>query len=316
MTTRIRLGMNECMECKRNLPINCFEKEGERVRKTCKACRLIKLNERREEIKIYNNNKLEYPEEKICSSCSILQPCTAFNRRSSSNDGLNPKCKKCYSKARKIQSPTQLKDTPLRKTCVYCNSEKSIDNFKKNNKSADGYYHKCNTCWKPTVWTNEKQKEASKRWCEKNKDKLRQKWKKASEKLQRIIKQRLCARIKSALKLQTSRKNSKTYEYIGCTYDFLKSWIEYQFIDGMSWDKMSEIHIDHVIPCESYNLTEDSEAFTCFNWKNLRPCWAKENLEKSSHIIPELIEKQRQMVITFLNTPLPNPPGDREGGTN
>ena len=84
----------------------------------------------------------------------------------------------------------------------------------------------------------------------------------------------------------------------------------------MSWDNIGLWHIDHVTPCAAFDLTNSDEANTCFNWQNIRPCWAEDNMKKSSHIIPEVIEKHKEMVKQYLINPLPTHPGDRDGGVN
>lgn len=40
-------------------------------------------------------------------------------------------------------------------------------------------------------------------------------------------------------------------------------------------------HIDHIIPCSAFDLSEDSEQRICFNYKNMQPLWQKDNLKKS-----------------------------------
>ena len=61
---------------------------------------------------------------------------------------------------------------------------------------------------------------------------------------------------------------------------FVKKWIESQFVDGMSWDNHGEWHIDHIRPCASFDLTDPEQQKECFNYKNLQPLWAKDNLSK------------------------------------
>lgn len=81
---------------------------------------------------------------------------------------------------------------------------------------------------------------------------------------------------------------SKKWSYIlGYTVDELKVHIEKQFTKGMSWEKRSEIHIDHIIPVSSFNITDIyCEDFkSCFALSNLRPLWAKENMQKSDKIL-------------------------------
>ena len=43
--------------------------------------------------------------------------------------------------------------------------------------------------------------------------------------------------------------------------------------------------IDHIKPCSSFNLLDESEQLKCFNYKNLQPLWAHENLSKGDKII-------------------------------
>ncbi len=78
-----------------------------------------------------------------------------------------------------------------------------------------------------------------------------------------------------------SKKSAKTEELIGCTFQQLKEHIESQFTEGMSWERMGDIHVDHIRPCASFDLTDPEQQKECFNYKNLQPLWAKDNLEKS-----------------------------------
>jgi len=80
---------------------------------------------------------------------------------------------------------------------------------------------------------------------------------------------------------------------------FLKKWLTFLFTENMSWDNYGKWHIDHVKPCNSFNLAEESEQKICFNWKNLQPLWAKDNLEKGGKIDHNLIEKHLQKINEF-----------------
>ena len=50
----------------------------------------------------------------------------------------------------------------------------------------------------------------------------------------------------------------------------------------MTWDNYSQKgwHVDHIRPCESFNLQNEEEQMVCFNWRNLQPLWASENQQK------------------------------------
>lgn len=91
-------------------------------------------------------------------------------------------------------------------------------------------------------------------------------------------------RIHIELKKQGSKKEHKTIKYIGCTIPELIKHLELQFKEGMSWDNYGYDgwHIDHIIPCAHFDLTQESEQKKCFHYTNLQPLWAIDNLRKGA----------------------------------
>lgn len=82
--------------------------------------------------------------------------------------------------------------------------------------------------------------------------------------------------------LQGRAKAATTFELLGCTAAELKEHLERQFVDGMSWDNCgSEVHIDHIRPCASFDLSDPEEQKKCFHYTNLQPLWAEDNMKKS-----------------------------------
>ena len=51
---------------------------------------------------------------------------------------------------------------------------------------------------------------------------------------------------------------------------------------GMSWDNMGKWHLDHIKPCKTFDLSKQEEQLKCFNYKNIQPLWATDNLKKGS----------------------------------
>lgn len=97
------------------------------------------------------------------------------------------------------------------------------------------------------------------------------------------IKLNLRTRICKALNGNT--KSLPTMFLIGCEVDYLMYHIQEKFTDGMSWDNHGLWHIDHIKPCSKFDLTKESEQLICFNYTNLQPLWALDNLKKGSKYV-------------------------------
>jgi hypothetical protein len=82
--------------------------------------------------------------------------------------------------------------------------------------------------------------------------------------------------------------------YLGVSLEYFLKWIEYQFDENMNWDNQGTYwDIDHVIPCNNFNLENDEEIKKCFNWKNIRPCEKIENYKKNNKIVESLINDHK-----------------------
>lgn len=84
--------------------------------------------------------------------------------------------------------------------------------------------------------------------------------------------------------IKNNYKSKNTLKLVGCSVDFLKSYLEAFFANGMSWNNYGKWHIDHIKPCASFDLSKSSEQRKCFHYTNLQPLWAKDNLTKSDKI--------------------------------
>jgi site-specific recombinase XerD len=95
-----------------------------------------------------------------------------------------------------------------------------------------------------------------------------------------------CCRNRIRNCIKKGYKSQSSLFLTGCkTWDELKNHLEKKFTNGMSWANMGEWHIDHIIPCSSFDLTNIEQQMQCFHYSNLQPLWAKDNLSKSDKIV-------------------------------
>jgi hypothetical protein len=92
----------------------------------------------------------------------------------------------------------------------------------------------------------------------------------------------LRSRLGNAITAAKGSKHSSTMELTGCKIKELKKHLEEQFTEDMTWENHGEWHVDHIIPCSAFDLTEHQHQHVCFNWRNLQPMWGTENLSKSN----------------------------------
>ena len=149
----------------------------------------------------------------------------------------------------------------------------------------------------------DKLREYGKKYREENKDKIRQRNKKYfAENKDKLIegiskrykkdpnfrlKKIISYRVREELKKNNIKKISKSPELLGCTVQEAREHLEKQFKEGMTWENhgLYGWHIDHIIPCASFDLTDPDQQKKCFHYTNLQPLWAKENLIKGAKIL-------------------------------
>ena len=89
-------------------------------------------------------------------------------------------------------------------------------------------------------------------------------------------------RHKINLLLRQDIKSASTLELLGCTPEALWSHLESQFQAGMTRNNYGRggWHVDHKMPCVSFNLEDPEHQKKCFHYTNLQPLWEKENIKK------------------------------------
>ena len=92
----------------------------------------------------------------------------------------------------------------------------------------------------------------------------------------------LRSRILAAIKHAKTKKADKSVKLLGCGLDEARLHISKQFQPGMSWENHGAWHIDHIKPIALFDLSNSAEQLECFNYRNLQPLWAKDNLSKGA----------------------------------
>ncbi len=98
------------------------------------------------------------------------------------------------------------------------------------------------------------------------------------------IKGVLSSGLRSALK--KNKKSGRTIELLGCTIEEFKKYIESKFTEGMSWENygLRGWHIDHIIACDTFDLSQEEAQRFCFHYTNLQPLWGGDNLRKNAKV--------------------------------
>ena len=93
----------------------------------------------------------------------------------------------------------------------------------------------------------------------------------------------LRCRVRSVLK--GVKKSKPTLTMLGCTLEQFRQYMQAQFKRGMAWNNMgSHWHIDHIIPCSSFDLSNPEQQAICFHYTNMQPLEAFRNRKKHAKI--------------------------------
>lgn len=158
------------------------------------------------------------------------------------------------------------------KYCQYCKTLKSKIEFQKHRA-------KCRSC--RTLETRE--------WNSKNKEQHNSYQRQYKSKLYKTninfkIKQILRARLNKAIK--NGWKVGSSVDLLGCSIEDFKVYLESKFQDGMNWNNHSKNgwHIDHIMPLDNFDLSNENELKLACHYTNLQPMWSKENCSKSNKV--------------------------------
>tara|TARA_B110000008_G_scaffold43335_2_gene40945 strand:- start:6326 stop:6991 length:666 start_codon:yes stop_codon:yes gene_type:complete len=208
------------------------------------------------------------------------------------------------------------------KFCKGCNQTKELTEFGKRSKAPDGLQYKCKVCRRAAdkKWARnnpekkrandrkwrennrEKERAKSRKWRENNREKYRASSRKSNKRPE--AKKRINARLRERRKtdpqfrlarnlrsrlrkaLKGKNKSASTISLLGCSIPHLKDHLEKQFLPGMTWENHGPVwHVDHMMPCASFDLIDPEQQRQCCHYTNLQPLWGPENISKGDTII-------------------------------
>jgi DNA-nicking Smr family endonuclease len=199
------------------------------------------------------------------------------------------------------------------KLCRKCNTTKPIMDFSKNQSQCKECKrnHYLNNKDKWLTWkenNKERVEENMVRWRSENKDKIKEynalynqtykdkkhkafnEWYKNNStyykdryhndenfRIKSILRTRINVALRGQLKEETS------LNLLGCTVDDYKKYLSTMFDKNMSWDNYGTYwEIDHIVPCDSFDLSNLEEQKKCFHYTNTQPLTIPENRKKSN----------------------------------
>lgn len=301
-----------CSKCKQSKTLNCFYRDPSKIDNycpQCKECQKPILNKSKKKIRFNKKEKQNKPNKEVKRTTKQEKRKLEEWLRSL-NPEMNRKCKVCH-KERNIKNfygRSQVcfncfsKET---KKCSKCQEIKVLSHFTRAYTNLDGSSSHCIECdrkkgenyrnknrfklkerRKEKYWKNpEKQREKNRFNNIKYKEQKKQyTYQRRKNNIQVSIIDRLRCNVNSYIRLYSGRefKNTKTMDLLGCTRDFFVKYFESKFTEGMTWERFmnGEIHIGHIKPCCSFDLTDPEQQKQCFHYSNLEPQWSYYNLSK------------------------------------
>jgi hypothetical protein len=228
---------------------------------------------------------------KICTKCRQDKEISEFNKCSRVKDGHKAECRDCQTKEKRVYNKIHAEES----------HQYYLDNIEKiterNKKWATNHKEKTDISKKKYVKNHPKErlgqsrrsyhrnKQTRKIYVEKNRIEINRKMR---EYKQNYPQARMAHNLRSRVGavLSGRSKGGRMYLLVGCDMSFLKDYLESFWTIGMDWSNygrgMGKWSIDHSIPLESFDLTNDDEQKKAFNYINLRPMWYHENSSKGS----------------------------------
>jgi len=225
----------------------------------------------------------------ICNKCKKELDESNFYKDKSRSRGYNYTCKICMKDKYKIDAASlSISDIEKRKQKDKEKYHQNLDKSREDNRKRKIKYNIKHTEKIKEEKDKKKKIKEEKRKTKEEKREGNSKYRRnrlKNDPLYKLI-NTIRSRITMAIKCQYGEKQNKTIELLGCTVDECRNHLEKQFTEGMTWENHSRYgwHINHIIPCNAFDLTCPLQQKICFHYTNLQPLWWKDNISKGKKI--------------------------------
>jgi hypothetical protein len=286
-------GNKKCQDCNEIKNLLCFNRYpcGD-LYKICKPCykkyqELIQVKE-----KEFLNSK------KQCCRCGKSRSREEFNyyKWESSSNHKKSQCRQCDINEEEYQwYQTELVKCGMRQ-CSGCEEFKTIDNFRDRPSRPNGKDYHCLDCRKENrrihhINNKEKDLRINKKWREDNyeyykKIRATSMRNRRRNDLSFRIKERLSCQLWAAI--NKGYKKQRTIDLLGCSIEFFIDYFKSKFTKGMNWNNYGRHSwdIEHRLPCELFDFTDERQQKICFHYTNLQPMKSSKNYKKSD-LLPD-----------------------------
>ena len=253
---------------------------------------------------------------KTCTKCKVFKSFGEFHRDKKRKDGFQFHCKSCvkeyqvanadrkkmYDKRyyvanadkrklhrKKYYEENRVEENADRKTCTKCKVFKSFGEFHRDKYTKDGFRYLCKSCMKEYQVANSDKLNLQKmEYYQKNKVEIRtqqNKYMRTKRQTDEAFKLLLNLRRRLHHALNGTQKSKSTKELTGMELNDLLKYL-YEKSPRFEGVPLSELHVDHIIPCAAFDMGNVDHQRVCFHYTNLQLLTPAENLSKRDSVPP------------------------------
>lgn len=229
---------------------------------------------------------------KKCCKCKKVVELNGFGKLKSAPDGHRYDCNLCRKEYR-LQNKTYIQQQ--QQNFYTTNKETLLIKNKKYREENAVEINKQRKIYRQQEHVKERTKQANRDYLPIKKEKMKLKRKTdLNFQISEVLRSKIHKMIKG--------KNTSYKLLIGCENEFLMNWLEFRFDDKMNWNNFGSYwQIDHILPINSFNFSNENDKKICFHWTNLQPLTCIENRQKTNKMLLHYYHNNIVNVVRFNN---------------